>query len=71
MKFTERTDSYDDSEFNKYKGTSDSFGSPKVSSHIWNYELPKLVTEIHVAIVRALDEFGFEDEGNFTFDITE
>jgi hypothetical protein len=71
MKFTERTDPYYEREFNKFKGTSDSFGSPKVSSHIWQYELPKLTPGIHVAIVKAVDEFGFEDEEKFTFEIME
>jgi len=69
MTFTERTDPFYERQYNKYKGTEDAFRPAAVSSHIWQYALPKLASGIHVAIVKAVDEFGFEDQEIFTFEI--
>ncbi len=71
MQYTERTDPYYAREYQKYKGTSDAFGSPAISSHIWQFALPKLKPGIHVAEVSAIDEFGFEDHETLTFEIIE
>ena len=69
MEYTERTDPFYVKQFHKYEGTSDAFRSPAISSHIWQFALPRLEPGLHFAIVTALDEFGFEDEEVFTFEI--
>jgi len=69
MEYTERIDPFYVRQYNKYKDTGDSFPPPAVSSHIWQFALPKLDPGLHIAIVRAVDEFGFEDEEIFTFEI--
>ncbi|MBX2841455.1 MAG: calcineurin-like phosphoesterase C-terminal domain-containing protein [Flammeovirgaceae bacterium] len=69
MEYTERIDPFYLRQFNKFKETKDAFPSPKVSSHIWQFALPKLAPGIHVAFIKAKDEFGFEDEESFAFEI--
>lgn len=69
MKYTERADPFYERQYNKYKDTEDAFRSPAVSSHIWQYSLPKLEPGIHIAIIKAMDEFGFEDQEVFIFEI--
>ncbi|WP_339815224.1 calcineurin-like phosphoesterase family protein [uncultured Imperialibacter sp.] len=70
MTYAERTDPFSEHQYQKYKDTDDAFPAPAISSHIWQYPLPKLAPGIHVAVVKAVDEFGFEDEEAFTFEIT-
>lgn len=69
MEYVERTDPFYVRQYEKYKDTNDAFGSPAISSHIWQYALPKLKPDIHSAIVTATDEFGFKDQETFTFEI--
>ena len=69
MEYIERTDPFYVRKYHKYKGTSDAFPPSAVSSHIWQFALPKLDPGLHVAIVRAVDEFGFKDKKIFTFEI--
>ena len=69
LEYTERTDPSYIRQYNKYKGTSDSFPPAAVSSHIWQFALPKLDPGLHTVIVKAEDEFGFEYEEIFTFEI--
>ena len=69
MEYTERTDPYYVREYHKYHGTSDAFPPPVISSHLWQFPLPSLNPGLHVATVRARDEFGFEDEEIVTFEI--
>ncbi len=69
MKYTERTDPSYINQYNKYKDTHDSFPPAVVSSHIWQFALPLLNPGLHTAIVKAIDEFGFEYEEKFTFEI--
>ncbi len=71
MENVERTDPHMEKLFLQYDKTDDAFGSPVVSSHVWQFLLPKLKPGLHVALVRAVDEFGFEDSEVFTFEITE
>jgi hypothetical protein len=69
MEYKERTDPFYTSQYNKYKGTPDAIRTPAIASHIWQYPLPRLKPGLHVAIVRAIDEFGFGDHETFTFEI--
>ncbi|SOE23744.1 3',5'-cyclic AMP phosphodiesterase CpdA [Spirosomataceae bacterium TFI 002] len=71
MEYKERTDPYYERQYKKYKGTEDRFPSPVISSHIWQFPLPKLAAGIHVARIKAVDEFGFENEKTFTFEVME
>ena len=69
MAHVERTDPFYVRQFKKYEGTGDAFRPAAVSSHIWQYALPKLKPGVHSVIVSAEDEFGFNDEEIFTFEI--
>jgi hypothetical protein len=69
MKYTERTDPAYIRLYNKYKDTNDSFPPAEVSSHIWQFALPRLDPGLHTALIKAVDEFGFEYEKIFTFEI--
>jgi calcineurin-like phosphoesterase family protein len=69
MQYTERTDPFYVQQYQKYKGTSDAFASPAISSHIWQYPLSNLEPGVHSAIVIATDEFGFKDQETLTFEI--
>ncbi|MFY0653394.1 MAG: calcineurin-like phosphoesterase C-terminal domain-containing protein [Cyclobacteriaceae bacterium] len=69
MQYVERTDPFIARQYRKYEGTEDAFRPPAVSSHIWQFELPKLQPGIHSVLVKAKDEFGFEDEEALTFEI--
>ena len=71
MEYTERTDPFYERQYQKYKGTSDAFPPSVISSHIWQFSLPKLDPGLHVAMVRAVDEFDFKHEEIFTFEIIE
>ena len=69
MEYIERTDPFYVRQYLKYKGTEDAFRPPAISSHIWQFPLPKLKPGLHSVIVTAKDEFGFEDRQIFTFEI--
>lgn len=69
MQYTERSDPAYARQYDQYKGTSDAFRPPAVSSHIWQYPLPELGKGIHVVKITATDEFGFEDEEVFSFEL--
>ena len=69
MEYTERSDPFYVRQHQKYAGTSDGLPPSTISSHIWQFALPKLGPGLHTAIVKAVDEFGFEDEEVFTFEI--
>jgi len=69
MTYIERTDPSYVRMYHKYKGTSDAYPTPAISSHIWQYALPDLDPGIHVAQISAVDEFGFKNEKVFTFEI--
>jgi hypothetical protein len=69
MQYIERTDPYYERLFKKFEGTADSFASPAVSSHIWQYPVPKQASGLHYATVYAKDEFGFESQKTMTFEI--
>jgi hypothetical protein len=71
MEYVERTDPYYERLFEKYKASPDEYSSPVISSHIWQFLLPKLNPGIHSAKINAVDEFGFKDEEIFTFEILE
>jgi 3',5'-cyclic AMP phosphodiesterase CpdA len=69
MTYTERTDPFFAWQYEKYRYTNNAFGTPAISSHIWQYALPKLKPGIHSAVVNATDEFGFEHQETFTFEL--
>ena len=69
MKFTERTDPFYVRQYHKYKGTSDAFDPPVISSHIWQFALPKLKPGLHFVTVKAIDEFGLKDQETLTFEV--
>ena len=69
MEYAERIDPFYVMQYNKFEGTSDAFPPPAISSHIWQFALPRLDPGLHIAIIRAMDEFGFKDEEIFTFEI--
>ena len=69
MEYIERTDPFYVRQYHKYEGTSDAFPSPAISSHIWQFPLPRLNPGLHSVTVRAMDEFGFKDEEIVTFEI--
>ncbi|XOV91784.1 MAG: calcineurin-like phosphoesterase C-terminal domain-containing protein [Bacteroidota bacterium] len=69
MEYIERTDPSYVLMHEKYEGTGSAMAEPEVSSHIWQYPLPKLDPGIHSVKVIARDEFGFDDEEVFTFEI--
>jgi hypothetical protein len=69
MSYVERMDPYLVRQYEKYKGTSDEYSTPVNSSHIWQFKLPELKPGIHSVVIRAIDEFGFQDQEAFTFEI--
>ncbi len=69
MEYVERTDPFYVRQYEQYKGTPDAFRPPAISSHIWQFRLPKLKPGLHAAVIKAIDEFGFEDTEVFTFEI--
>ena len=69
MEYTERTDPFFVRQYHQYKDTGDAFPPAAVSAHIWQFVLPALAPGIHVARVKAVDEFGFKYEEVFTFEI--
>ncbi|WP_198440105.1 calcineurin-like phosphoesterase C-terminal domain-containing protein [Pareuzebyella sediminis] len=69
LEYTERTDPFYVKQYTKYKGTDDSLPPAATSSHIWQFELPRLEPGLHSAIIWAIDEFGFEEEEVLTFEI--
>lgn len=71
MMYVERTDPYYVRRYERYKETAYAFRPPAVSSHIWQFPLPKLAPGLHSVVVTARDEFGFEDREAFTFEILE
>ncbi len=71
MEHIERTDPSYIRMHDKYDGTDSSMDEAEISSHIWQYLLPKLSPGIHSVEVIAGDEFGFEDREVFTFEITD
>lgn len=68
MEYKERLDPYYVNQRENYKASDDAMPRASVSSHIWQFAIPRLDPGIHVAIIRAIDEFGFEDEEVFTFE---
>lgn len=71
MAHIERTDPFYVRQYQKYEGTDDAFASPQVSSHIWQWPLPRLKPGVHSIVVTAKDEFGFEDREVLTFEVME
>ncbi|MEQ8682861.1 MAG: calcineurin-like phosphoesterase family protein [Cyclobacteriaceae bacterium] len=71
MEYVERTDPALSRMHHKYHGSGDRHAEPEVSSHIWQFLLPALKPGIHSALITATDEFGFEDQEAFTFEIME
>ncbi len=69
MQYIERTDPTYVRQYDKYRGTGDAFPAPHVSSHIWQFLLPRLAPGLHVVVVNAVDEFGFGDEEVLTFEV--
>ena len=70
MEHVERTDPYIVRQYERFRGTEYEFAVPAVSSHIWQFELPHLEVGLHSLVVKAVDEFGFEDEELLTFEVT-
>lgn len=71
MTYIERKDPYMIRQYEKYKDTEDAFRGAAVSSHIWQFALPKLAAGFHSVRVMAKDQFGFEDQEILTFEIIE
>jgi hypothetical protein len=69
LEYTERTDPFYESQYDKYKDTEDALPASAISSHIWQYPLPDLKPGLHSAVINAKDEFGFEEQKTFTFEI--
>jgi hypothetical protein len=69
LEYTERTDPFYVSQYDKYKGTEDALPPSAISSHIWQFPLPVLKPGLHSAVIIATDEFGFEEQKSFTFEI--
>ena len=44
-------------------------GGPDVEPSVWEFLLPRLAPGLHVVVVHAIDEFGFEDEEVMTFEV--
>ncbi len=70
MDYIERPDPSYVRQYQKYKGTADAYRPPAISSHIWQFALPRLKPGLHSAEIHAVDEFGFEDRAVFMFEIT-
>ena len=65
-----RTDPTVEHIFERYRETDQAFGSPALSSHIWELPLPgDLAPGVHVLTVRSLDEFGQERRGQQSFEV--
>lgn len=69
MEYIERTDPSYLRLYQKYEGTADAIRPPAVSSHIWQFFLPRLNPGIHTILIQAMDEFGFENQEALTFEI--
>ncbi len=67
-----RTDPFMERQRAQYAGTSDSFGAPQPSSHLWELELAEtLAPGLHVVRVESEDEFGQSAHSAFTFELLE
>jgi hypothetical protein len=64
-----RTDPFMERLQERFLDTPDAFSTPQPSSHIWEHPLPELEPGLHVARVRALDEFGQTANGAMSFEI--
>jgi len=72
MRYTVRTDPYVERVHARYAETDSATGDPTRSSHIWEIELPdNLATGLHHVIVETEDEFGQQQRGTFTFEISD
>jgi hypothetical protein len=70
MRYTVRTDPYVERAFQQLQGTPQALGTPHLSAHIWELELPAtLPAGIHRLSIRARDEFGQQHEASFSFEV--
>lgn len=53
----------------RFADSESSFSAPQPSSHIWEWELPRLAPGLHVIRVRAEDEFNQKSRDAFTFEV--
>ncbi|MCZ6675238.1 MAG: calcineurin-like phosphoesterase C-terminal domain-containing protein, partial [Verrucomicrobia bacterium] len=71
MSYTVRTDPFFEKIYAQYVDTDNAYPSPEASAHIWEYELPtNLDVGVHTIVVQTMDEFGQQQRGVLTFEIT-
>jgi hypothetical protein len=71
MRYVVRTDPFMEKAYSRLAETRDAFPRPAVSSHIWEFDLPQnLAPGIHSAVVESEDEFGQQQRGVLSFEVT-
>jgi hypothetical protein len=71
MRYVVRTDPFMEKAYRRLADTQDAFPTPKVSAHIWEFDLPEnLEPGIHSVVVESEDEFGQHQRGVFSFEVT-
>ena len=72
MRYVVRTDPFMETAYSRLAGTQDAFLAPAASTHIWEFDLPENIGPgIHNVVVESEDEFGQQQRGVLSFEITE
>jgi len=71
MRYVVRTDPFMERAYRRFADTPDAYPIPKVSAHIWEFDVPEdLEPGIHSVVVESEDEFGQRQRGVFSFEVT-
>ncbi len=71
MTYTVRTDPFVERLHAQYAGSDNEYGTPTRSSHVWEYALPdQLPPGLHLIEIETEDEFGQQQRGLMTFEIS-
>ena len=71
MRYVVRTDPFMEASFRRFADTEEAFVRPATSAHIWEFDLPDdLASGIHSVVVESEDEFGQEQRGVLSFEVT-
>ena len=72
MHYVVRTDPFMETAYSQLAGTQDAFPAPAASAHIWELDLPAGIEPgIHNVVVESEDEFGQQQRGVLSFEVTE
>lgn len=71
MRYVVRTDPFMEGAFRRFADTEEAFVPPAPSAHIWEFDLPEdLAPGVHSIVVETEDEFGQQQRGVLSFEVT-